>query len=88
MSARSSGAARRSGAAAGVFVFVQRRLKRPTAAQRGVVFKNYKSLREKEPDDTENENYVDPELAAAVEPLSKDKNPPVDTTIAENEDAE
>ncbi|MBN1554286.1 MAG: hypothetical protein JXA11_06045 [Phycisphaerae bacterium] len=61
-------------AAAAVFVFVQRRVKRPTAAQRGPVFKKYKPLRDEESAGVESEDdeFVDPDLAMAVEEYQKD----------------
>ena len=58
-------------AAVGMFVFVQRRLRRPSAARRGPVFKNYKPLRDEYPEEKSDaefvKQYVDPDLAAAVE---------------------
>lgn len=60
-------------AAVGMFVFVQRRIRRPSAARQGVVFKKYKPLRDEEPEDkSEDDEYVDPDLSSAVEEYQRD----------------
>lgn len=65
-------------AAVGLFVFVQRRLRRPSAAQRGCVFKNYKPLRGEDPEEKSEaefvKRYVDPDLASAVEDFQNHRN--------------
>jgi hypothetical protein len=60
--------------AVGMFLFVRRRLRRPTAAQRGVEFRKYQPLRDEEPAETkvENDEFVDPDLSAAVEGYQRD----------------